>query len=405
VDFWVNKIRSIWLLTLITLGQSFGQAAEPLPLPESIPWNVEVFKMTPKYEWVRKEGNVHPLLYEGEKYRGKPTRVFAYYSSPRTLGQAVDGKMPGIVLIHGGGGSAFANWAQLWAKRGYAAIAMDLAGRGEGRKRLPDGGPDQSHKEKFSTIDEPLENQWSYHAVANVIRGHSLLRSIAGVDADRIALTGISWGGYLTCIIAGVDDRFKVAMPVYGCGFLRENSVWKAGEFGKMTPAQSDKWHRLWDPSRYIGSAKMPVMFLNGTNDFAYPMDSYSKTCGLVRSEKNYSIQLNMKHGHIFDFPEFFLFVDQYIRGGKPMPVVARPLIRGGSVSTTVQSQTKLTEAKLHYTTAPHEQNRERAWETVDLTVDGYRVHGAAPPKEATVWYVAIRDERKAIVSSELIIP
>ena len=130
--------------------------------------------------------------------------------------------------MHGGGGTAFANWAQLWAKRGYAAIAMDLAGRGEGRKSLPDGGPDQSHAEKFSTIDEPLENQWSYHAVANVMRGHSLLRSFAGVDTNRIALTGISWGGYLTCIVAGVDDRFAMAMPVYGCGFLLETASGKS---------------------------------------------------------------------------------------------------------------------------------------------------------------------------------
>ena len=306
--------------------------------------------------------------------------LFLALFSMFSLGQAADGKMPGIVLVHGGGGTAFANWAQLWAKRGYAAIAMDLAGRGGGRKRLPDGGPDQSHAEKFSTIDEPLENQWSYHAVANVMRGHSLLRSFAGVDTNRIALTGISWGGYLTCIVAGVDDRFAMAMPVYGCGFLRENSTWKVGEFGKMTAAQSDKWHRLWDPSRYIGSAKMPVMFLNGTNDFAYPMDSYAKTCALVQGEKNYSIQLKMKHGHIFDFPEFFLFAEQYIRGGTPMPVVARPEVNGGRVRTTVKSETKLIEAKLHYTTAPHEQNRGRAWQTVDLKVKGNSVQGAAPP-------------------------
>lgn len=393
------------LLLVCAVGQALGQAAEPLPLPESTPWDVAALKKAPQYKWVRQEGDVHALLYSGEKYRGKPTRVFAYYASPKTLGQAADGKMPGIVLVHGGGGTAFANWAQLWAKRGYAAIAMDLAGRGEGRKRLPDGGPDQSHAEKFSTIDEPLENQWSYHAVANVMRGHSLLRSFAGVDTNRIALTGISWGGYLTCIVAGVDDRFAMAMPVYGCGFLRENSTWKVGEFGKMTAAQSDKWHRLWDPSRYIGSAKMPVMFLNGTNDFAYPMDSYAKTCALVQGEKNYSIQLKMKHGHIFDFPEFFLFAEQYIRGGTPMPVVARPVVEGGWVSTTVKSETKLIEAKLHYTTAPHEQNRGRAWQTVDLKVKGNSVQGAAPPKDATVWYVAVRDDRKAIASSEPIVP
>jgi len=397
--------RAIELLLVYAIGQSLGKAVEPLPLPDSTPWNLAELTKSPKFEWVRQEGNVHSLLYEGEKYRDKPTQVFAYYASPTTLGQVVDGKLPGIVLVHGGGGTAFANWAQLWANRGYAAIAMDLAGCGEGRKRMSDGGPSQSHADKFSTIDEPLENQWSYHAVANVIRAHSLLRNFAVVDTDRIALTGISWGGYLTCIVAGVDDRFRVAMPVYGCGFLRENSVWKVGEFGKMTSAQSDKWNRLWDPSRYIGSAKMPVIFLNGTNDFAYPMDSYAKTCALVRSEKNYSIQLNMKHGHIFDFPEFFLFADQYIFGGKPMPVVARPAIDGDKVSSTVKSETKLIEAKLHYTTAPHEQNRSRVWQTVDLTVDGLRVHGIAPPKEATVWYVAIRDERKAIVSSELIVP
>ena len=146
-------------------------------------------------------------------------------------------------------------------------------------------------------------------------------------------------------------------------------------------------------------------MFLNGTNDFAYPMDSYAKTCALVRSEKNYSIQLNMKHGHLFEFPEFFLFADQYIRGGKPMPVVARPVIDGGKVRTSVKSETKLIEAKLHYTTAPHEQNRSRAWKTIELKVDGHHVQGAAPPSAATVWYVAVRDERKAIASSELIVP
>jgi hypothetical protein len=33
-----------------------------------------------------------------------------------------------MVLIHGGGGTAFADWVRLWTGRGYAAIAMDLCG-------------------------------------------------------------------------------------------------------------------------------------------------------------------------------------------------------------------------------------------------------------------------------------
>ena len=386
-------------LSLVAFTQLLS-AAKPLPLPKETPWDLAALKKAPAFQWQSQKGGVHSLTYAGERYRGKPTSVFAYYASPKTLGQGGDDKVPGIVLVHGGGGAAFKNWAELWAKRGYAAIAMDLAGKGLDRKPLPDGGPDQGHAFKFSTIDEPVENQWSYHAVANVVRAHSLLRSFPDVDAGRIALTGISWGGYLTCIVAGVDDRFKMAMPVYGCGFLRENSVWKASEFGKMTPAQSDKWHRLWDPSRYIGSAKMPVMFLNGTNDFAYPMDSYAKTCALVQGEKNYSIQIRMRHGHIFTFPEFYGFVDQYLRDGTPMPVVARPIVKGEQLTTTVQSRTKLISANLHYTTGPHPQNKTRAWKTIPLKVDDQKIHGAAPPKNATVWYIDVRDERKYLVSS-----
>src|SRR5690606_16319239 len=120
---------------------------------------------------------------------------------------------------------------------------------------------------------------------------------------ERTAVTGISWGGYLTCIVAGLDPRFKLAMPVYGCGFLHENSAWVASQFNNMTPEHRAQWTKLWDPSQYIGAATMPIAFLNGTNDFAYPLDSYAKTCQLVQTTKHFSIQLRMPHGHIFDFP------------------------------------------------------------------------------------------------------
>jgi dienelactone hydrolase len=381
----------------------FANGAEPLPLPKSIPWKVHALSRAPTYNWVNEESKVKSLTYRGLSYKGKLTNVFAYYASPASFG--IKGKtFPALVLVHGGGGAAFEKWAELWAKRGYVAIAMDLAGKGAGRKPLPDGGPDQGHKEKFATIDEPVENQWSYHAVANVLLAHSLIRSFDEVDVDRIGVTGISWGGYLTCIVAGVDSRFKFAMPVYGCGFLRENSVWKASEFGKMNQAQSDKWHKLWDPSSYLASARMPVAFINGTNDFAYPMDSYAKSCALVRTEKNYSIQLRMRHGHIFDFPEFFPFVDQYLKGGVPMPVVSSPELKAGQLIAQVKASTKLISARLHYTTGSHTENKARPWTTKNLAVDGHSIKGDSPPKEATAWYVDLTDERKVLVSSQVMV-
>ncbi len=396
--------RSILLLALLPLcAQSY--CAEPVPLPKTTPWNIEQLTRTPKFEWLKQDGKVHSLKYRAEPYKGQPTSVFAYYASPATLdNKQSDQKFSGIVLVHGGGGTAFANWAELWASRGYAAIAMDLAGRGEERKRLEDGGPDQTAVDKFGAIDGPIKDQWSYHAVANVVLAHSLLLSFEEVDKKRTALTGISWGGYLTCIVAGVDQRFKVAMPVYGCGFLRDNSAWVASQFDKMKPDQVEKWHTLWDPSQYIGSASMPVMFVNGTNDFAYPMDSYAKTCAIVRGTKNYSIQLRMRHGHIFDFPEFFFFVDQYIKDSAPMPVVSKPEIKDDRLSATVDTTKKLLSARLHFTTGAHRDNKIREWITKSLTVDGTLVRGEAPPADATVWYVDVTDERKALVSSEVIV-
>ena len=75
------------------------------------------------------------------------------------------------------------------------------------------------------SIDEPVGDQWPFHAVAAALRAHSLLAADPAVDAARIGLTGISWGGYLTCLVSGVDERYRFACPVYGCGFLRGNSA------------------------------------------------------------------------------------------------------------------------------------------------------------------------------------
>src|SRR5207248_5347206 len=136
---------------------------------------------------------------------------------------------------------------------------------------------------KFADPTLAWADHWVYHSVANVIRAHSLLRNQPGVDATRIGLTGISWGGYLTCIVAGLDRRFGCATPVYGCGFLQTNSAWvDRGHFAAMTEAQRQRWHDWCDPAVYIGRATMPMLFVTGTNDFAYPLDSHQRTYALV---------------------------------------------------------------------------------------------------------------------------
>ncbi len=420
------KIKSCDCLWLVLIALcSVGVAAESSPirradsLPDTTPWDLEALSRVPEFEWAAGK-EVRSLYYESEPYRGKTTRVFAYYASPGTLAgdSAKDRTLPGIVLAHGGSGFAFSEWAKLWASRGYAAIAMDLCGFGPDRKRLATGGPSGSHSDRFGTIDQPITSQWSYHGVANVILAHSLLRSFPEVDSKRTAITGISWGGYLTCIVAGLDNRFKAAVPVYGCGFLHQNSAW-LDEFKKMSSESEAKWVRLWDPSQYVGSATMPMLFVNGGKDFCYRTDSYARTYALVNAEnRNIRFSPVLAHGHIFDRPvEIELFVNHYLNDGPPLAKIRAPEVGARNVTAAVETTKPLVSARLYYTTDSHlgltsydrskggqEWEANRTWIEKTATINHKVITTKRPPTNATAWFLTVTDERHSTVSSEIMI-
>ncbi len=362
------------------------------------PWDVDGLKTVPEATWGEKTGLAREVYYEGEPLDGKPTRVFAYYARP----ESGDGPFPAMVLVHGGGGTAFAEWATLWARRGYAALAMDLAGCGPGRKRMPDGGPAQDDGGKFGEFtDEQAKRMWTYHAVAAVVRGHSLLASREEVDPERIGITGISWGGYLTCIVAGIDDRLQVAVPVYGCGFLHENSVW-LDRFAKMSPPQAERWVRYFDPSRYLGGVGCPILFVNGTNDFAYPLDSYRKCYRLVPGRSDLAIRVRMPHGHQQGWApkEIGLFVDSVLTGGKPLARVGPMKTSGAKVTASFTADVPVATGSLHYT-ADKGPWQKRSWHTAEAVVDKKTVRADLPAERPLVYFLSLTDSRGALVSTE----
>jgi len=395
----------------------------------ALPWDLDLLKMAPSFRWVEEEAPIRELIYEsGVSYRDVDTEVFAFYASPSTVGDGgVDSPYPGVVLIHGGGGTAFAEWVGLWADRGYAAIAMDLSGRRppspdfdpatgkllrdngferKGRTRLDRGGPEQGHGEKFTSIGGAVEDDWPWHTVANVMRAHSLLRSLPEVDAGRIAVTGISWGGYSTCLVASIDDRFAAAVPVYGCGFLFEGeSVQKKMIDGLEPDDRRTEWIRRWDPSSHLGRCRVPILFVNGTHDKHYPLDSYRKSYDLVAGTKAMRIEPQMAHSHRAGWEprEIGLFIDSHCREGVPLPVLEEPVVEGTAVQVPVRSETALREATLHFTTDSGLRT-ERPWREVPLSIEDGRLTGAAPPKGANTWFATARDERGALVSTPVLV-
>ncbi|HJZ93878.1 MAG TPA: alpha/beta fold hydrolase [Gemmataceae bacterium] len=383
--------RQLPLAALLVALPAYADSAKP----STGPWDVKALQTASvKPEWGGEIGKVREVYYPGEEYRGKPTRVFAYYGKP-----AGDGPFPTVVLVHGGGGKAFPKWAEHWADRGYCSLAMDLSGNGP-KGRLDDGGPDQSDETKFRDFtDKDVRDMWTYHAVANVLRGHTLLAALPEVDKDRVAVTGISWGGYLTCIVAGLDDRLKAAVPVYGCGFLHVNSVWKPARFDAVDAARRDRWVEAFDPSRYLPGVKCPILFLNGTNDFAYPLDSYQKSYSLVKAPRTLSVRVRLPHGHIWTHGEVDAFIDSHLKKGDPLPEIGAMSRHGESVSAPVKAKGELKGGNLHFAIATGPWQK-REWKSIPAELKDGRVSARLPEDRPLVYYLAVTDARGPDVSA-----
>jgi dienelactone hydrolase len=379
--------------SVVLLLAALGAQAAGRDKPSESPWDVKALKAVVKPTWAATVGKSREVYYPGEPLSGKPTRVFAYYSKP-----AGAGPFPAVLLVHGGGGKAFRAWAEHWSARGYCALAMDLAGHGP-RGPLPDGGPGQSDDIKFRDFDEKdRRDMWTYHAVAAVLRGHSLLAALPEVDRSRVAVTGISWGGYLTCIVAGLDDRLAAAVPVYGCGFLDENSAWKS-RMDEMPAARRERWVKSFDPSRYLPGVKCPILFLNGTNDFAYPLDSYQKCYDLVRGPRVLSIRVRLPHGHIWTFGEVDAFIDSHLKRGEALPALGKMTRDGMKVSAPVTLKRKAKAAQLHYARAVGPWQK-REWKSIPAeTADG-RVTAKLPADRPVVYFLSVTDDRGLEVST-----
>jgi dienelactone hydrolase len=378
----------------VALALMLGCATSPKAGRFAGPWNLAALRGVPVATFGPRSNLVQEVYYAGEPFQGKSTRIFAYYARPTTG----SGPFPAMLLVHGGGGKAFREWAEHWAKRGYVALAMDLAGHGPDG-RLPDGGPEQDDQNKFRDFTETEANQmWPYHAVAAVLRGHSLLAAQPEVDRNRIGITGISWGGYLTCIIAGVDHRLKAAVPVYGCGFLNENSAWLA-RFETMSEAQRNRWVQFFDPSRYLSGANCPMLFLNGSNDFAYPLDSYQKSYLAVQGPMTVSVKVRLPHGHIWTFNEVDCFVDSVLKDGEPLPRLKPMKITDGAATAALAAKVPVTKAELNYTSDTGEWQK-RLWKTVQAEMVKGKVTARLPLERPLVCYLSVTDERDVTVST-----
>ena len=161
---------------------------------------------------------------------------------------------PGIVLMHGMPGTArnMAGLGQQLAELGAVAIAIDAPFARRAGQPV-----------RFSTEDRAEQVQ----LMKDLQRAVDVLRARPNVDDDRIAYLGISYGGAMGALFAGIERRIKAAVLVVGDGGLvshftgPEDLNFMAG----LSCATRVNWFRAMtpvEPIRFIAQAEPTRLLL-----------------------------------------------------------------------------------------------------------------------------------------------
>ncbi len=173
---------------------------------------------------------------------------------------------PLVLWIHGGPfssyGSTFYLWAQVFAARGYAALYVNPRGSsGSG--------------EAFA---QAVDFDWGGKDYEDILAGVDAAIARGGIDPDRMAVTGGSYGGYMTNWIIGHTDRFKAAVTLnsvsnltssFGTGDI--DSTYAERQYG--LPWEVEPVYRERSPLTYAPNITTPTRIIHAENDYRCPIE------------------------------------------------------------------------------------------------------------------------------------
>lgn len=354
------------------------------------------------------EDGLQSIYYAGPTLAGHETRVFAFVGMPD---ESWPRPVPAIVLVHGGGGTAFAEFVRQWNARGYAAIAMDLEGhlpvrtkpRIRGSVWQPHDWAGPTRSGVFEDALAPFDQQWMFHAINAMTRAHTLLATNPEVDPQNIGLCGFSWGGILSAIGGGVDPRFRFVIPIYGCGHLDETDTHFGESIRARSPAAQKIINEQQDPSAYVPGIRVPSFWLNGTNDAHFPLNAWQKTRQETAGPNWAAAIPGMAHGSkpAWDRPESYAFADAVTRQGRALTTWQSPKLNSGRLTGRFEGP-KPDHVNLVWTSGAGLW-RERTWQESPAELGEHEVSVTIPAEATWVYFNAI--DSNGIVSSSTLIP
>ena len=235
----VGHPKELWHLDTVTHAWTRVAAVPPLAAEEPVTPTLETF--------TSRDG----LVLSGWLYR-VPGRV---------------GPGPAVVYLHGGPESqerpTFAPHHQALVRAGYAVFAPNVRGSGG-------FGRDFAHLDDVAGRPAVFDD---------VVAARDSLVASGVAFADRIAVTGRSYGGYLSlAALAFTPGTFAVGIDVSGISdfqsFYRETEPWiAAAAYSKYGHPRTDR--RLLksiSPLRHVGAINVPLLVVHSESDTNVPV-------------------------------------------------------------------------------------------------------------------------------------
>jgi dienelactone hydrolase len=370
--------------------------------------------------------------------------AYAVIATPKT-----PGKHPGILVLHGSGGSAEEEKAMAWAQRGYVAVALDMPGLysplTHGNLPMSKGYADGRY-----TMQPDTHASVIFDGMLAAMKALDLLRSQPDVDADRIGVCGVSWGGTMTTMVCGLaGDKVRAGFAIYGCGFFdkggwrgaKPNPAMKPGSLAtNMTAEERERWLSDLDPGRRAPNIKAAFFLAAATNDFFGWPDAVQATLDAIPGEKNHLYSPNSNHKILVPGGTGFEdvkqkpgppqligsranwlamevpYFDYYLKGiGKPFPKVNAQrtddahLARFSVTAPHALTKTEVYWAKPYPAGAENvpdllrKAELDREWIAVPAAKTGGNTFEAKLPAEAVVWFALVSDDRPVTVSSDMV--
>jgi dipeptidyl aminopeptidase/acylaminoacyl peptidase len=219
-------------------------------------------------------GREEPILTGGESPPGRP---FIPWSFPNPHGQTVtgwriepEGEAPFATLFHIHGGPTSIDldrWApdvQAYVDAGFQVVMVNYRGSiGFGAEWR-----------------DTLIGNIGWPEVEDVLAGVDDLLAKGLADANRLAIAGWSWGGYITLLMHGMHpDRFVagvagVPMGDYALAYEDLSPLLQAYDRALLggTPAEVPQLMAERSPISYVDKVEAPILFLAGEADSRCPI-------------------------------------------------------------------------------------------------------------------------------------